>query len=321
MDKDKNTYYISNLLNLFFEKKILIVYFFLIIFLSFFPLSFFYNDENNNDLEEFVYKIDYYINSDDSFFNYRLNLGFNNNKNIITSGKNNLQIDLQTSDTIFSNETLSFDTNYFFVKEKFNKMKDSIYSDPILIFVDFYKNYKNKSQFLKKINKEEISTLVTENFLNQKIEYDRSFQYDKFALVTFKTENLQAGLKLIEDYSKYIISLIKEKYIKDLNQAKANLEKDQEKLSNNSVAEILELAKSEIDFEISRINKGVNIIQIDKENLIVNKIKKRYRLLEVGPASANQYYYPILTTIFFVVLYFVFIIIFYRKKLNNADFR
>ena len=54
---------------------------------------------------------------------------------------------------------------------------------------------------------------------------------------------------------------------------------------------------------------------------IVNKIKKRYRLLEVGPASANQYYYPILFTIFSVLLYFVFIIIFYRKKLNNADFR
>ena len=321
MDKVKNTYYISNLLNLFFEKRILIVYLFLIILLSFFTLSFIYDDENNNGLGEFEYQINYYINNDDSFFSYRLNLGFNSNRYIITRGDNNLQIDLQTNDTIFSNESLSFDNNYFFAKEKINKIKDSVYSDPILIFVDFYKNYKNKSQFLEKINKEEISNLVTENFFNQKIKYDRSFQYDKFALITFNTENLQAGVKLVEDYSKYIISLIKDKYIKDLNQAKFNLENDQKKLSNNSVVEILELAKSEIDFEISRINKGVNIIQIDKENLIVNKIKKRYRLIEVGQASANQYYYPILFTILFVVLYFVFIIIFYRKKLNNEDFR
>ena len=323
MDKSKNTYYISNLLNLFFEKRILIVYLFLIILLSFSTLSIIYNDENNNDLGEFEYLIKYYIKNDDSFLSYRLNLGSNSNRNrnTITPGTNNLQIDLQTSDTIFSNESISFDTNYFFVREKLNIMKDSVYSDPILIFIDFYKNYKNKSQFLKKINKEEISTLVTENFLNQTIEYDRSFQYDKFALVTFKTENLQVGLKLVEDYSKYIISLIKEKYIKDLNQVIFNLDKDQEKLSNNSVVEILELAKSEIDFEILRINQGVNIIQFDKENFIVNKMKKRYRLLEVGAASANQYYYPILFTIFFVVLYFVFIIIFYRKKLNNADFR
>lgn len=300
-----NTLYISNFINLFIEKKILILFFFLIIF---FGYAIGYNfGSNNNDanIDKYEYEIRFNIKENRDFFSYKLNL--NNNPELLAK----LEVD--------ENKKANYQyLSYIIYIEQIRSLKNFIYNNPINHFIDLYKDPKNKSDYLIPEKTKNIKNKILSEFMTHTINYDNSYLEDNIALIQFYTEDVDTALKLIEDYSKYIISLLKNRYIADFEKTIKNIQTDNENTDSKIFNEMSEIAIKNFTKEVNKLNNEEFII-LNSENVSTNQTPKLSKIVEIGIASSNSIYYPIIFIIFLSFLYLTIIIFIYRKRIYNEN--
>lgn len=301
-----NTLYISNFINLFIEKKILILFFFLIIFFGYVIGYNFGSNNNDANIDKYEYEIRFNIKENRDFFSYKLNL--NNNPEILSK----LEVDVNKK------ANYQYYLSYIIYIEQIRNLKNFIYNNPINHFIDLYKDPKNKSDYLIPEKTKNIKNKTLSEFMTHTINYDDSYLEDNIALIQFYTEDVDTALKLIEDYSKYIISLLKNRYIGDFEKTIKNIQTDNENIDSKIFNEMSEIAIKNFTKEVNKLNNEEFII-LNSENVSTNQTPKLSKIVEIGIASSNSIYYPIIFIIFLSFLYLTIIVFIYRKRIYNEN--
>jgi len=302
MSSSNNNFFISNLIKLFYEKKILILFLLIVIILGIFVGNTLQNLSNNQKIEVINYELTYFIKENENYFNYKSRLGLPLSEGILLDNINNKFIK----------------TNYYFaLNKKINHLKGEIYRDPILLFIDYYKNMENKNNFIKLKENSKIYNSITSSFFNQRISQDTSYTYKKIAKINLRSNDLNLSKKIINDYFKFILNLIKDDYVQKLNELIRSLNFDINNIDSVLVTDILNKSINDVKLEITKITNNPSYIIIDNENPIIQKKPKDSKLIEIGLSSTNSLYYPIIITVLSLFLYLLFVIIIFRKKIYN----